>query len=84
MKFLVMVRTVVIDTMDAVLAIFPSKMTTEEPIVATPNKEGAKGTEEKKKKHTHHHSGRRLRHHRPRNPTLAESGGLPPVKNPGE
>lgn len=25
-------------------------------------------------------SGRRRRHHRPRNPTLAETGGLPPIR----
>jgi hypothetical protein len=29
----------------------------------------------------HHHKGRRRREHRPRNPTLAETGGLPPVRN---
>ena len=26
---------------------------------------------------------RRLRHHRPTNPTLAETGGLPPKRDPG-
>jgi hypothetical protein len=29
----------------------------------------------------HHHKGRRRREHRPRNPTLAETGGLPPVRS---
>jgi hypothetical protein len=28
----------------------------------------------------HHHHHRRRRHEYPRNPTLAETGGLPPVK----
>ena len=27
-----------------------------------------------------HHRWRRRRHHRPRNPTLAETGGLPPIR----
>jgi hypothetical protein len=27
-----------------------------------------------------HHGRRRRRHHRPRNPTLAETGGLPPIR----
>jgi hypothetical protein len=30
----------------------------------------------------HKHSRRRRRHHSPRNPTLAETGGLPPVRSP--
>ena len=35
----------------------------------------ASGKKEKKK---------RLRHHRPRNPSRAEAGGLPPVRDPDE
>ena len=27
---------------------------------------------------------KKLRHHRPRNPTRAEAGGLPPVRDPDE
>lgn len=30
--------------------------------------------------HRHHHRRRRRREHRPRNPTLAQTGGLPPVR----
>jgi FtsZ-interacting cell division protein ZipA len=39
----------------------------------------AKGVSEIKKLVTDHQT-RRRRHHRPRNPTLAETGGLPPVR----
>ncbi len=35
----------------------------------------------KKKKVKHH---RRKRHHRQHNPTLAETGGLPPVRDPNQ
>ena len=36
------------------------------------------------RRHRHRHHRRRIqrREHRPRNPTLAETGGLPPVRNP--
>jgi len=34
----------------------------------------------KKRKHKHH----RKRHHRQHNPTLAETGGLPPMRAPNE
>jgi len=42
-------------------------------------KNAAKGVSEIKKLVTERQS-RRRRHHRPRNPTLAETGGLPPVR----
>lgn len=31
--------------------------------------------------HHHHRHRKRLRTHRPRNPTLAETGGLPPIRS---
>jgi len=42
------------------------------------NKNAAQGGTERKRNRSEHR--RRRRHHRPRNPTLAETGGLPPVR----
>jgi hypothetical protein len=47
-----------------------------------PNSQDEDGEEaERHRKHRHRRRKRR-REHRPRNPTLAETGGLPPVKAP--
>ncbi len=41
-------------------------------------------TESSEERHHHHHRRRiRRREHRHRNPTLAETGGLPPIRDPG-
>jgi heme/copper-type cytochrome/quinol oxidase subunit 2 len=37
-------------------------------------------TKNKKKRHKHH----RRRHHRQHNPTLAQTGGLPPPRDPNQ
>ena len=42
------------------------------------NKNAASDVTDQNKHRSKH--GRRRRHHRPRNPTLAETGGLPPVR----
>lgn len=44
-------------------------------------KNAAKGVAEIKQLVKEHQHRRRRRHHRPRNPTLAETGGLPPPRS---
>jgi len=42
----------------------------------------ADGAGDDRGRHRHRRRRRRVRDHRPRNPTLAETGGLPPEKSP--
>ena len=49
-----------------------------------PSEEAAADSDDSTSRHHHRHQRRRIRRreHRPRNPTLAETGGLPPMRNP--
>jgi hypothetical protein len=49
-----------------------------------PSEEAAADSDESTSRHHHRHRRRRIRRreHRPRNPTLAETGGLPPIRDP--
>ena len=49
-----------------------------------PSEEADADSDDSTSRHHHRHRRRRIRRreHRPRNPTLAETGGLPPIRNP--
>ena len=60
----------------------PSQPRTLAQAAATPGQNGA-GNLVPKQQHRRHRRRRRRREHRPRNPTLADTGGLPPIRSEG-
>jgi hypothetical protein len=50
---------------------------------ATPAAQNGAGNPVSQPQHRRHRRRRRRREHRPRNPTLADTGGLPPIRSEG-